>query len=526
MTDPVWKVLVDLNGDGDFSDASEDITSAVVSVDWQLGFIDALDVISRDETCKLVVDNSDQRFSPDSVSALAGLKPGTHLRITVSHDAISDQQMFNTRILSIDTDPDSFGSRMTTIKTEGYMKRAGREEVSIPVQLGKRCDEIVETLLSFSTVQPQVVPGYWQLGVSGKSELGQTTTLGQITGGSILTAQQGSRIFAFAGDNWVSGVTLRRALTDIVGREYGKLWITREGSLKLVNRYNFIEDYVVDETITEDMIVGMPYSFGSKLINTVTARSQPRTVGSSPETLATIDNSIEIPAGMSKEVSLVLKTTSEGARISGQDFIVPIPATDYTVNTESNGTGIDVTTEVSCELISAGASQVKLRFINSYNQIVYVQPGSGIRGTKITRWSEIISKITNEDSVYLYHRAEYSFPYIQDNERDARGMAEYISDSLGEPIGIVQGINLNPRQSDALTQIVLNNPIGNRIALSEAQTNVGGEWFIIGEKHSLTDGTYKWSMSYILMSADVNRYWLLGVSGYGELGETTWLGPL
>ena len=61
MAKPVFTFLVDFDGTGAFA---TDVSSVVVSADWQLGFTAPFDLMARDNTAQVVVQNVTRNFSP------------------------------------------------------------------------------------------------------------------------------------------------------------------------------------------------------------------------------------------------------------------------------------------------------------------------------------------------------------------------------------------------------------------------------------------------------------------------------
>jgi hypothetical protein len=68
-----WKIFIDWQRNGNFTEAIDDVTSYVKSAEWFLGMTLPYQDDANDSTLRLVLDNSDKRFSPEnSASPLAG----------------------------------------------------------------------------------------------------------------------------------------------------------------------------------------------------------------------------------------------------------------------------------------------------------------------------------------------------------------------------------------------------------------------------------------------------------------------
>ena len=65
MSEPTWKISIDWNRDGDFSDAGEDITAYVMRASWNNGARQPYQRTADEPRCTITVYNNDMRFSPE-----------------------------------------------------------------------------------------------------------------------------------------------------------------------------------------------------------------------------------------------------------------------------------------------------------------------------------------------------------------------------------------------------------------------------------------------------------------------------
>ena len=86
----ILKVYLDLNDDGDYSDASEDISSYVLAASWSEGFArQQQQQIPMPGIARATVDNYNNEFSPEHASALTGLTRGIGMRFRSEYTALS-----------------------------------------------------------------------------------------------------------------------------------------------------------------------------------------------------------------------------------------------------------------------------------------------------------------------------------------------------------------------------------------------------------------------------------------------------
>ena len=114
-----------------------------------------------------------------------------------------------------------------------------------------------------------------------------------------------------------------------------------------------------------------------------------------------------------------------------------------------------------------------------------------------------------------------------DDVNDASGIAAYLVDNRNSPRGEVNSITFDAAQNDTVASLAASRTIGDLIYTAEKQTGTSSTYFIIGEKHSVRYSTHlDYSVTWFLESASIVAYWLVGVAGRSELGQTTYLAPL
>ena len=79
------------------------------------------------------------------------------------------------------------------------------------------------------------------------------------------------------------------------------------------------------------------------------------------------------------------------------------------------------------------------------------------------------------------------------------------------------------RDPDRLWPKVLGYDISTRITVRRNEASIDEDYFIEGVSHQIDLQNLKWQTSWQLSNATDQMFWILGVAGYGELGEKTWL---
>lgn len=522
MANATWEVCVDLNSDGDFSDSGEDISAYFISLKWQIGFAKPFDPIARDSTATIILKNDDKRFSPESGSVFsANWTRGKKIRIRSTDPAgPTTRTMYIGWIRNIVPSPNTKGTRICTVMCHGFFDRAQPVESFVTLQTNVTADSVIGSIVGNGNIYPPGLPLRWLLGVPGSSEIGQTTYLGATS--DWISAETGKTIFQYIADQWRNTVSVLGALRDTVGREYGRLWIDRSGIMQFINRHHLILDATSDESFSNSMSE-MEYTFGEEIVNKVTVRAKPRKIGVSPEVLARIDSATPVPASSSVTVSFRYSDlTASGAKIGGRNAITPVASTDYTANTQADGTGSDATGNITATIMQESATRVTVRFTSSAGQVVYIQAGAQLRATAVRDFGEIDYVYEDSISEAAYGLYPYTYPFTMDNFSDAQGIAQYIGTSRNTPRGTIKAITLRARASATRLTSALTRTVLDRITVTETQTGTSDDYFIIGETHSVGPGK-EYTVTWSLEPAGAYNYWVLGIS---TLGISTYLGPL
>ena len=525
MTDPTWIVAVDLNGDGDYSDADENISAYMMAMNFQNGFGDQFAPVARDNTATIILKNDSKRFSPESASVFsADWTRGKRIRIqSTDPTGPTTRTMYVGWIDQIIPTPGTRAARTCTVRCASYLDRLQTIEAFVPIQESKTADQVIDAIVNNAGVFPPGIGARWILGIVGRSELGETTHLGSVV--DWLTAEVGKTTFNYIGDRWGDGVSVLAAFRDTMLREAGRLYVDRSGIVQFRNRHSLILDTTSDQTFDETMS-GLDYSFGDRVFNAVTVRANPRKVGAAPEALARLDRATKIEAANpTKIITFRYKElTAGGARIGGRNAIAPVATTDYTANAAENGSGADLTGNISAKITKESSTGCEVTYTSTAAVDAWLQSGFQIRGTAIRDYGRVSATRQIDSSVDAYGFIPYTYPGEMDNISDAEGMADFIASRDAVPKGISKTVKIEPRRNATMLTAGLARTIFDRITLIEPQTGMSKDYFIISERHAISRGK-KYSVTWGIEPAESNRYWILGVAGFSELGETTWAGP-
>lgn len=513
MAKPTFAFYIDTADDGSYA---ANISSVVIEAEWQIGFAEPFQLMARDSTATLLVNNGTKDFSPEYASGAyyGNLQPGRALKITSTYASVT-RTMYVGWIAMVTPTFNSKGNLTASIECNGWFERAQRFESRIPLQIAKRSDEVIAAILDGSDILPPGFTGFWIL---GKGLLGSSTILSSV--GSYFTFDTGDVTFAYAGD-WDAETTVYDAIQQTVGREAGRFFQKRDGTLQFFRRLHFPTNTTVT-AIFSDGMTALDYSYGADLSNVVVAHYEPRIVGAAASVLTTFAAAVLVPSASFVDVILVFTTQDAGATIAATLLITPLANTDYAANSLEDGSGANLTANVTASITVTNASSATIRYTNS-GAAAYLLATSQLRGTPLTKFNTQDYIAIDETSLLAHGKLAFDIDGVQDTFSDAASLGDFQLALRKDPVAKITactwaGWNTN------LTAQVLTRTIGDRITLHETQTAANGDWFILGERHTVSANDYQ--CAWVLENAGTIIYWMLGNAGYGELGTSTILGPL
>ena len=518
-----WNFYIDLTGDGDFADTDEDITDDVMTADWQIGFSNPFDIVSRATTCTLLLSNTANKYSPEHSSVATNFTRGKLLKITSTYDSTTRTHFFGW-IDEIRPEAGSKRGQRTEVRLAGYLPRAQRGEMFLEIQKAKTGDEVVEEILGASRLYPPGFTNRWILesAIGFGNELGVNTILGEVA--DYLTSETGKTEFVYIADQWSEGVSIYGALADTTGREHGRIWLDRSGTIQWWNRHHMFLKTSVDTTLNDTMY-DLTYNFGDDVINKTTITAQPRLVGSSPEILGATNRSIEIAANGNVVVAYRYRDQTTGSWVGGESAVTPVASTDYTANSASGGGGTNDTGSVTAAITSETATRSEVTYTSILSTPTFLQAGAKIRGTKITDLGTTDITKQDDDSIVSFGRQTHKYDYVMDNVVDADNMATFFLSTRKDPRGLVYYTSISPEQTDALMTQALTRTVGDRVTVTETQTGVSSDdYYIIGERWSIAPHSGV-RTQWVLESATPS-FWILNTSNFSELNDTTRIGPV
>lgn len=522
-----YDLMVDLNGDLDYGDANEDLSAYWKRITVDCGMSNPGDHMGRSATLVAVLNNTSNRFSPEHTSGLSGFTRGCKIRLRMTYSATT-VTMYEGRIDEIAPTPGANGGRECVIRCNGYLRRLQEGEIAIAIKQHVRTDEIAASVLAAAEEWPGVFTG-WLLGDTTWSKLGSTTALSPGVS-SFADMDTCAGRYALAGNNFEDRASPYGALRTLIESERGWLFEDRDGKLKLWSRHHLVKDLAnaIAGTLSDSDFAPLAYSYGERLINEMEVRYHARRIDGIGIPLGRSNEAVKIKTTttVNKPVTVTIEFKDEdtGQKVGGINLINPVPGYDFVANSKPNGSGKDVTKYVAVSVEPLG-DKADVTFAFNQPGAAHILAGAQIRGTRVLDYGDQKVVYEDEASILAYHTRQVGTidaALVEDAEM-ADNLARWEVGHYTTPMGQLERVAFYANKNATLMAHARDRDIGDRLHLTETQTGTDGEYFIIGKRVELTPQNVHYE-TWTLEPRPQQSYWLLGSTGFTELGPATTIG--
>lgn len=476
-----WQVLIDWAGDGSFSHPLSDVSADWTLMNWRLGFREAFASMSDEAEAQIELLNTDGRYNPDNTtSPLWGkVRPNRKVVIRALVNG-APRTMYTGQIEGVHPvwppgSGDYAGKNRVLLDCVGFKQRLEETDYDPPIFQNQRADSCIWYVLNELAVP-------------------------------IALLEQGQTIIPYYG---VGGTERAwETIRQLVEAERGRFFQGRSGGAVFWNRHHLIQTRTVTATVdyTGDYKpYDLYYDYGVQMSNKIQVQVHPHKA-EALETLWTLDSPVYVPANGSRSFSAVLR------RANGQFAAANVLSASGAVWSQGSGS-ISLTPKggkVTVTLTNSSATPATLTALT-------------ISGHPVISQNALSFAHEDAGSVAAYGvRGERQLDLVALGDLDeARQIALYELRRRGQPAGGPETVTFK-RQADGVDNAhLLEWEIGTRITIDVPANGPPKDYFIIGEEHYLSAGIHE--TIYSLEPADPQRYWLLGIAGYGELGQATFV---
>lgn len=516
-----------------------DITDYVledIDSKWGIQGETPADRVSSTGEFKIILNNVNGLFSPNTTTVLTGFKKKIPIRYTVVYDS-SPFVKFYGKIESINADSGEYdGKQRTTVKALDWMDVLSRHKLTgFGIETEKTIDQAVQTILADITVAPLTTTYYVgenvfptvfddiKDGTKALTEISKLTMSemgwaylkrNKTTGEEFIVESKTTRD---ARD--ISTVPIAKKSAGFFKLNTGD-YLLRNNNEKLVLSKR--EQFIFDNTVTN-----VESEFGSGILNDIEFIAYPRRVDTSVKVLYSTSERIELPAGITKDGMKVQYKDPSGGNVEvnadPDTMIVPLSGTDFTMTSNKDGTGTDLTSNLIL-VVTYGIDGVNFSIQNTgaTDGWVYLQ----FRGYGIYIQDPITYRAYDPDSIeeYGYKTLSITQKYLAEPYLSA-GIANVLLNSSLEPKTDVTSISFIANLSEQTMFAFLYLDIGSKIYLRESKTGVDAELYIQNIKFKVTVDGIIFVDYGIVPAISMNPVsWLVEVDGRSELNQTTIVG--
>src|SRR5215471_3510409 len=374
------------------------------------------------------------------------------------------------------------------------------DEPDIALQTSKRADETLTTLLNALNVQP----------TTRSLETGSETYVYSVDGA---TGQK---------------LKVRERIAQLTASEFGYCYTkggtTSGGVFQFENRHHRVTDPTIQVTLNNTMDGLVVPGSRRDVFRTVQVFVHPTNDVGTASTIVlwSIQNSTTLIRASETNTFLfgAFFDPTTHNEIGGTSTIDPVATTDYTFNSASDGTGTDLTGNFTVTASRTGLG-VRWTIVNNSTTTPAYITKLQVRGKPIYRFDAMLE--VSIAGSYGDQVMKIDMPF-QNSTNVGQDVATAMADRFSMPFAQVEWVRFNANKSTALMTAALQREIGDRIALTETVSGLSAHEFIInGCRLEYTPERQLWCTWY-LEAASNAHYFLLGTTGFAELGTTTVLG--
>jgi len=432
--------------------------------------------------CDLSLDNYDRRYDPWYVTSplYPDVQPGREIRLRVQDG--SGGGTYNLFRGKIDEIPNSGGRKTALarlVASDGWRILLDRR-ATVALRTNTTADVLMDDVLD---------------------DVGWLATWGQ-------SLDVGSDVIPYG---WVNDQSAFDALHDLSESEMGLTYIGGDGKIYFKSRHTLLLEAaalaLTESEVGNEPVVTNPWE---SVKNKISVRAYPRQLAALGE-IWRLDELRAVQPGSAVTLWGTFRDQNYNATIA-QDVVPPAPTTDYTMNTQADGGGTNLTGSFTVTA-TLFAGSVKLVVTNGSGFEGYITLLK-IRGRALESLnvSASISESSASQAVYGRRQLTLELPF-QQQTLVANDMSDWLLSWLTSPLPTVV-VEIVDRPS-----VQFGYDLGTLITFTSAYYGIAHSFRIAKIQHDSMESMQairtRWTLE---PAAAFQAYWQLGVAGYDELG--------
>ena len=488
-----YAIEMELDGvSGGWTDVTEDVIFPLKDTGGMMGNTIS-DRVASTGVMTFDMDNSATNsgstlgwYSPGGGSVRSGFAPGIPVRLTMTDNTNTKRVYGRIARDGIQADAMQYGPRRTHVTVVDYINYAAEFPIELQaVATDQRADQAISTIVGLFAVAP----------LSTSYATGQDT-------------------FSYVFDTLNSRTRALSEFQKLALSEFGYIYVKRDATYGEVLTFDarHTRTALSSAGTINDAMIGMQSLYGGNYANRVKVTCYPRQIDAAATTvLASLQKVFEIASGDEETLLQQYRDPTGGSKqVSGIEMVTPVAAPDYTFNTAADGSGSDITADLSVTA-NYGGEGVQWVLTNNNGSSGFVTKlqarGKGIYFyDPAASISEVSAGIASYGEIEVAVNQSY-----QDSPLNSTAAAEYYATRLSTFRDDVSNVTFVPNKSAALTALFLSLDIGDLFTLTETLTGVSSDYFINAVDFELSaTGVITCNWTPYLSTGE--KGWILGTS--------------
>lgn len=479
---------------------------------WGMGSNKHTDRIARTGEMRVVLNNTSGCFDPEDTDALTGWGINTKIKLEVTFDGTTYRRFYGTVQNIKFSDPNSH-EHTATVTVADWMRYAYKFLLTDPaVEANKRGGYAVDAIvddIGQAPLNTNYSQGDYEYDAIFDSVTVNTKAATELN--KIVMSEFG---YFYNRHDKVYGETL----TFEAGSDRG---LTRTISQipKMVADCGYIlqagsaTDKVLDTSgnnivaaQTQDAHIngfgdGFERSYGANILNNITVTAYPKRVDSTEQTLYSLGTYQKLSAGETKTIKAKYQnlTTKESCNAITSLMIQPVATTDYTMFTNSDGSGTNLTANLTVVAVYK-AAEVELTLTNSSVFTGYINllkcRGYGIyQDSSVKTQAESITSQSSYSDFPMNIEQRYQRDTVAGEEVSWKLLTnEYLPRTKLERVSIIA----NKSNERMLAFLAID--IGDMVKITESDLGIDDYYYVQGIEFSISAGNliaYDWILKEV-----------------------------
>ena len=469
------------------------ITETGIKAKWGIVGNTFFDRVASTGTLMFSLRNSTGKYSPDHAGVLTGWKKSVPIMLTFTFDGVDYIRYLGT-VDSINITPGIYGERRAYVTVTDWVDNLSKYPLTLSYfQLTKTADEAITTILNdiqsstvlllqkttlesgenvFPTVFSQLTERTRAITEINKlinSEIGYLYVRKDHANGENLIFENASHR---NGNQELSNIPLLQA-------DCGLLEL--EGSTDTLGLESTTDGLMLNQTATftlDNNMVDADIQYGKNIINIMQVTAYPKRIDTVTQTLFTLAYPLAIGAGETITIKGNYSDPSGGnvINVESTSMLVPVSGTDFIAWTNKDGTGTNITSDVSV-IEDFGAQGFEYTITNEGTKAGYITTCLA-RGFGVYSYDRIMFEESNYFSYNEYgHEIKTLNQTYQENLYNGTLAARTVVMFEKDPRTVLKSISFW-NVTDEKTAAFLSMDVGSIVEIKETQSDADGYYYI------------------------------------------------